>query len=92
MITKKARKLKIKILAEGKRIWLPSLPIWLIKAAMRIILAVVKVKEAGSDKKTAVISVKDARMIIDELASYGRFVLVDVDIKDDKTRIFIELK
>lgn len=92
MVTQKARWLKVRIVAEGKRIWIPSLPLWLIRAGIRIALAVVNRSGEGHEKRTVVISVKEARMILNELASYGKFVLADIEAKDDNTRIYIELK
>ena len=92
MITKKAHWLKIRIVAEGKRIWIPSLPLWVIKAGTGIALTVLKKKERDQGDKTSVISAGEMRMIINELASYGKFVLVDVEVKADNTRVFIELK
>lgn len=92
MLTKKAHWLKIRIVAEGKRIWIPSLPLWVIKAGTGIALGALKKKEKDQEGKAAVVSAREMRMIINELASYGKFVLVDVEVKADNTRVFIELK
>jgi hypothetical protein len=92
MSTQKARKMKIRIVAEGKRIWIPPIYFWFLRflwaAGGRFILRAA-LKEG---KNSAVLKELDVPAVLNELARCGPFVLVDVEVVEDKTKVFIEIQ
>ena len=89
MKNKKARKIKIRIIAEGRKIWIPSIPFWLIRMGWRT--ARPFIRKAGMEPSVAAIAGLDISEILKELSGYGRFILADIDVADDKTKVFIEI-
>jgi len=91
MSTKKARRMKIRITTEGKRIWIPPIYFWFLRflwavGGKFIIRAAMKEGENSEFVKEL-----DIPAVLDELARCGPFVLVDVEVVEDKTKVFIEI-
>ena len=94
---KKATKLKITIVDDGKRINLPGIPFWLIEFLIDLgfgisSIAMKFVKEIDEDAKRILDSIdrKDIKLLIKELKKYGPFDLVNIR-EGDKTYVHISI-
>lgn len=88
MVGKRTRKIKIRIVANGKRIWIPGMPFWFIKFAWRIFKLFVK----ESDELHDFVKKLDISEIIKEISNHGPFILADIDVQKDNTKVFIETR
>jgi hypothetical protein len=88
MSAKRARKIKIRIVANGKKIWMPGIPFWLIRSSWRI----AKIFIGRSDPDNRIIRELNIKDILHELSLCGRSILADIDVKNDNTKVFIELR
>lgn len=82
------RCLKIRIHTDGKRIWLPSIPLVLANLILPIALKIAK-KHSDNEHITQV-NYTDIKLLIRELKRHGPFTLVDVD-SSDGTKVSIKI-
>lgn len=94
---KKATKLKITIIDDGKKINLPGIPFWLIEFLIDLgfgigSIAMRFIKEIDEDAKKILDSIdkKDIKQLIKELKKHGPFDLVNIR-EGDKTYVHISI-
>lgn len=94
---KRATKLKISIVDEGKHINIPGIPFWLISFLVDLGLGLSSIvlkfiKDIDEDTKMILNSIdrKDIKLLIRELKNYGPFDLVDIS-EGDGTEVRISI-
>ncbi len=88
MSASKTRKIRIKIVTEGKRIWIPGMPFWFIRFAWRIVRPFIK-KSGDTHDFLMDLNISE---IFKEISNYGPFILADIDVQEDNTKVFIEIR
>ena len=88
MDSARTRKIKSRIVVNGKRIWIPGIPFWFLKFALRIVNLFLK----KSGESYTYIKKLDIPEIFREISNYGPLVLADIEVQKDNTKVFIETR
>lgn len=82
---KHANWLRVYVKTDGKKIWLPPIPLIIINGLVRLVLRFVNIEDIPINKK-------DINVILKELRKLPPFVIVEVEDKKSNTIVKIETK